>query len=70
MLDNIIKHVHQNKIREFIIHSNAVNVIFEGEEEFGSIEDARIRCIYRFRQELEKIKTPHLSEMQDEESLR
>ncbi|GFR13703.1 retrovirus-related Pol polyprotein from transposon opus [Trichonephila clavata] len=32
---NSIQHIHQNKLRHYIASSNAVNVIFEEEREFG-----------------------------------
>ncbi|GBN28324.1 Pro-Pol polyprotein [Araneus ventricosus] len=38
MPDASVRHVHQNKMREFVASSGSVNVIFEGEEEFGDVE--------------------------------
>ncbi|GFT75606.1 uncharacterized protein NPIL_51381, partial [Nephila pilipes] len=38
MPDNSTKHIHQNKLRHYITSSNAVNVIFEEEKEFGHVE--------------------------------
>ncbi|XP_035218477.1 uncharacterized protein LOC118191743 [Stegodyphus dumicola] len=38
LADGSIKHVHQNKIRKFIVRSNAINVMFDGEE-FGEVDN-------------------------------
>ncbi|XP_055942315.1 zinc finger protein 69 homolog [Argiope bruennichi] len=43
MPDGSLRHVHQNKMREFIASSGSVNVIFEGEEEFGDIENTPLK---------------------------
>lgn len=39
MSDNIVKHMHQNWIREFVnANFNAINIIFEGKEQFGNVD--------------------------------
>ncbi|GFY23451.1 integrase_H2C2 domain-containing protein [Trichonephila clavipes] len=38
MPDNSTKHIHQNKLRYYVVSSNSVNVIFEEEKEFGQVE--------------------------------
>lgn len=36
------KHVHQNKIREFVAKSNVVNVVFDSNWEFGEIGETPV----------------------------
>lgn len=68
MPDGAVKHVHQNKIREFVVNSSAVNVIFEGEEEFGEVEDAPVvEAKDSFEQEIEAVPTPRLDTRQNSE---
>lgn len=38
MEDGSTKHIHQNKIREFVVPASAVNLILEGDEEFGEVD--------------------------------
>lgn len=69
MPDNSVKHVHQNKIREFVsTNCNTVNVIFEGEEEFGDVESTPLLDEnFTFPQEILAIKTPWLNQIQREQ---
>lgn len=67
MPDGKVKHVHQNKIREFVVSHNAVNVIFEGDEEFGEVEDFPTEVESDFTKEVNGIPSPNLTSQQEEE---
>ncbi|XP_055928211.1 uncharacterized protein LOC129959414 [Argiope bruennichi] len=66
MPDGSLRHVHQNKMREFIASSGSVNVIFEGEEEFGDIENTPLKED-SFWQEVKSVASPDLSTTQQAE---
>ncbi|KAG8177399.1 hypothetical protein JTE90_014847 [Oedothorax gibbosus] len=65
MPDGKVKLVHHNKIREFIVNCNAVNVIFEGDDDFGRVENvptAEDRC--NFARKIDGIQTARLPDQQ------
>ncbi|XP_055932968.1 uncharacterized protein LOC129962990 [Argiope bruennichi] len=66
MPDSSLRHVHQNKMREFIASSGSVNVIFQGEEEFGDIENTPLKE-GSFWQEVKSVASPDLSTTQQAE---
>ncbi|XP_055931869.1 uncharacterized protein LOC129962156 [Argiope bruennichi] len=66
MPDGSLRHVHQNKMREFIASSGSVNVIFKGEEEFGDIENTPLKED-SFWQEVKSVASPDLSTTQQTE---
>ena len=39
MSDGKVNHVNENRIPEFVFNSNAMNVIFEEDNDFGQVED-------------------------------
>ncbi|GBN73682.1 hypothetical protein AVEN_207203-1 [Araneus ventricosus] len=60
MPDASVRHVHQNKMREFVASSGSVNLIFEGEEEFGDVESTPL-IEDSFCQEIKSITSSDLS---------
>ncbi|GBL96379.1 Transposon Ty3-I Gag-Pol polyprotein [Araneus ventricosus] len=66
MPDASVRHVHQNKMREFVASSGSVNVIFEGEEEFGDVESTPL-IEDSFCQEIKSITSSDLSATQRNE---
>ncbi|GBM35183.1 hypothetical protein AVEN_203914-1 [Araneus ventricosus] len=66
MPDASVRHVHQNKMREFVASSGSVNVIFEGKEEFGDVESTPL-IEDSFCQEIKSITSSSLSATQRNE---
>jgi transposase InsO family protein len=68
MEDGSVKHVHQNKIREFIVRASAVNLILEGDEEFGEVDSlpAPVRTRGDYKEVIEGIINPSLTREQGE----
>ncbi|GFR03491.1 uncharacterized protein TNCT_443501 [Trichonephila clavata] len=59
------KHIHQNKLRHYVARSNAVNVIFEEEREFGQVETPPTATEEsKFYEILNKLKTDNLNNCQ------
>jgi ribosomal protein L21E len=61
-----VRHVHQNKLREFIVRNSAVNIILEGEEEFGEVDPVPAPNVETRsdRITIEEINPPNLSDEQ------
>ncbi|XP_035226804.1 uncharacterized protein LOC118199118 [Stegodyphus dumicola] len=65
MPDGTKRHVHQNKIRPYVVRSQAVNVILEGEEEFGEIESIPVNKGEKsFSESLEGLEMSNLDSVQ------
>ncbi|GFR18106.1 retrovirus-related Pol polyprotein from transposon opus [Trichonephila clavata] len=65
MPDNSTKHIHQNKLTHYVARSNAVNVIFEEEREFGQVETPPTATEEsKFYEILNKLKVDNLNSCQ------